>query len=83
VLLAVGARLPKRSTKVPAIEERRLLLTPGEGSGGELRSEEDMFGGIGRMLVCGLVRSRVLMVLAHQCKPSSMSLFDKAITVAD
>jgi hypothetical protein len=43
--VARTGRWPKRSTKLPAMEERRLLLAPGEGSGGELRSEED----IGRM----------------------------------
>jgi hypothetical protein len=44
-LVGGAGRWPKRSTKEPAIEERRLLLAPGEGSGGELRSEEDFVGG--------------------------------------
>lgn len=45
--LAGGAgRWPKRSTKLPAIEERRLLVAPGEGSGGLLRSEEDIVDGL-------------------------------------
>lgn len=49
-LVATTGRWPKRSTKLPAMEERRLLLAPGEGSGGEFRSEEDIarvgeFGG--------------------------------------
>lgn len=44
-LVGGAGRWPKKSTKLPAIEERRLLLMPGEGSGGELRSEEDIVGG--------------------------------------
>jgi hypothetical protein len=42
-----AGREPKRSTNVPAIEERRLVFTPGEGSGGELRSDEDIFLTVG------------------------------------
>lgn len=41
-LVGGAGRCPKRSTKLPAIEERRLLVAPGEGSGGLLRSEEDI-----------------------------------------
>jgi hypothetical protein len=46
-LVGGAGRWPKRSTKLPAIEERRLLVAPGEGSGGLLRSEEeDIVGGL-------------------------------------
>jgi len=50
---AIDGRLPKRSTNWPAMEERRLPLAPGDGSGGELRSE-DIMGAVCSIGVVGI-----------------------------